>query len=230
MNAEKNYFLKSLVYPLLVLIVMWVVKAIEYYSDADFSHLGILPLKVEGLVGIIMAPFIHDNFDHLISNSVPLFLLMVSLFYFYRGLSGRVFILVYLLSGFCVWLSGREAYHIGSSTLVYGLASFLFFSGILRRDSRLAALTLVIAFLYGSLVWGIFPDFFPGRNISFEGHLWGLVVGVVFAIFYKKKGPQRVKYSWELEEEVTPEMEANGTPTDSFWRAPRNFDEFMFKL
>ena len=141
-----------------------------------------------------------------------------------------VFLLIYFISGICVWLSGREAYHIGASGLVYGMAGFLFFSGILRRDSRLAAITMVIAFLYGSMVWGIFPDFFPGKNISFEGHLWGLAAGVIFAIYYRKQGPQRVKYSWELEEKISPDDEAKGTPTDSFWRAPRNFDDFMFKL
>jgi membrane associated rhomboid family serine protease len=230
MNTEKNHFLKSLIFPLLTLIVMWMVKIVEYYGKYDFTHLGILPLKAAGLVGIITAPFIHGNFDHLISNSIPLFLLMLSLFYFYKGISGRVFLLIYFVTGICIWLSGRDAYHIGASGLVYGIAGFLFLSGILRRDSRLAAITLVIAFLYGSLVWGIFPDFFPGKNISFEGHFWGLAAGAIFAIYYRKQGPQRVKYSWELEEEISPEDEAKGTPTDSFWRAPRNFDDFMFKF
>lgn len=230
MNAEKNHFLKSLTFPLLVLLAMWMVKVIEYYSKSDFSFLGILPLKAKGLIGIVTSPFIHENFDHLISNSIPLFLLMLTLFYFYRGISGRVFLLIYFVTGICVWLSGRDAYHIGASGLVYGIAGFLFFSGILRRDSRLAAITLVIAFLYGSMVWGIFPDFFPGKNISYEGHFWGLAAGVVFAIYYRKQGPQRVKYSWELEEQVSPGDESKGTPTDSFWRAPRNFDDFMFKL
>jgi membrane associated rhomboid family serine protease len=230
MNTEKGHFLKSLIFPLLMLIVMWLVKIIEYYGKYDLSFLGILPLKVAGLVGIATAPFIHANFEHLISNSVPLFLLMLTLFYFYKGISGRVFLLIYFVTGICVWLSGREAYHIGASGVVYGLVGFLFFSGILRRDSRLAAITLVITFLYGSMVWGIFPDFFPGENISFEGHLWGLASGILFAIYYRKQGPQRVKYSWEFEEQVTPEEEETGTPTDSFWPGPRNFDNFMFKL
>lgn len=230
MNTEKNHFLKSLVVPLLILFVMWLVKIIEYYGKFDLSYLGILPLKAKGLVGIITAPFIHENFDHLISNSIPLFLLTLCLFYFYKGISGKVLLLIYFINGICVWLSGRDAYHIGASGLVYGLAGFLFFSGILRRDSRLAAITMVITFLYGSMVWGIFPDFFPDKNISFEGHFWGLAAGVIFAVYYRKQGPQRVKYSWELEEEISPEDEAKGTPTDSFWRAPRNFDDFMFKL
>ena len=230
MDNDKNHFLKSLLISLLFVIAMWAVKLIEYGQNLDFTEWGILPLKLAGLVGIITAPFIHENFQHLISNTIPFFLLMLTLFYFYKGISGRVLILIWLVDGVCVWLSGREAYHIGASGIVYGLASFLFFSGILRRDSRLAAITLVIAFLYGSMIWGVFPDFFPGKNISFEAHLWGLIAGVVFAIFYRKQGPQRLRYSWELEEEVPEELNENQTPSDIYWNGPNNFDDFIFKL
>jgi len=229
MNTDKNHFLKSLIFPVFLLIVMWIVKFIEYNWKLDFVRFGVLPLKAEGLVGIITAPLIHENFKHLISNSLPLFLLTLTLFYFYKKIAGKVFLLIYLIDGICVWLSGREAYHIGASGIVYGLASFLFFSGIIRRDSRLAAITMLIAFLYGSMIWGIFPDFFPDKNISYEAHLWGLVAGVVFAIYYKRQGPQKRKYSWEIEEEKQKEN-SNGITGDVFWNAPNNFDDFMFKL
>ena len=228
MNTDKNYFIKSLIFPTLLLVVMWLVKLIEYNWNFNFANMGIMPLKAQGLIGIITAPFIHENIQHLISNSVPLFLFSLTLFYFYKGISGKVFVLIYLIVGICVWLSAREAYHIGASGIVYGLGSFLFFSGIIRRDSRLAAITLVISFLYGSMVWGIFPDFFPEKNISFESHLWGLVSGVLFAIFYRKEGPQRQKYSWEGEEEL-PEN-SDGITGDVFWSSPNNFEDFIFKL
>jgi membrane associated rhomboid family serine protease len=230
MENTKNHFLKSLIIPLLLLVLMWVVKLVEYSTGQEFTQLGILPLKAEGLVGIITAPFVHENFQHLISNSIPFFLLTLALFYFYKGISARVLIFIWLIDGICVWLSGREAYHIGASGIIYGVASFLFFSGILRRDSRLAAITLAIAFVYGSMVWGIFPDFFPDKNISYEAHLWGLITGVVFAIFYRKQGPQRLRYSWELEQEVPDDEGENKTPSDIYWSAPNNFDDFMFKL
>ncbi len=229
MNTDKNHFLKSLIFPVFLLIVMWIVKLIEYNWKLDFVRFGVLPLKAEGLIGILTAPLIHENFKHLISNSLPLFLLTLTLFYFYKGIAGRIFLLIYLIVGICVWLSGREAYHIGASGVVYGLASFLFFSGIIRRDSRLAAITMLIVFLYGSMIWGIFPDFFPDKNISYEAHLWGLVAGVVFAIYYKRQGPQKRKYSWEIEEEKQ-EENSNGITGDVFWNAPNNFDDFMFKL
>lgn len=230
MNTDKNHFFKSLVIPALMLIAMWIVKLVEYYGHNDFAFLGIYPLKITGLIGVITSPFIHANFEHLISNSLPFFLLSLTLFYFYKGIAGRVFLLIYFLDGILVWLSGAEAYHIGASGVVYGLASFLFFSGIVRRDSRLAAITLVIAFLYGSMVWGIFPDFFPGKNISFESHLWGLIIGVVFAIFYRKEGPKRLSYSWELEKEVPEEEGEDITPGDVYWNAPGNFANFIFKF
>jgi len=229
MNTDKNHFLKSLIFPLLLLIVMWIVKLIEYNWKFDFVRFGVLPLKVSGLIGIVTSPFIHENFKHLISNSLPLFLLTLTLFYFYKGIAGRIFLLIYFIVGVCVWLSGREAYHIGASGIVYGLASFLFFSGIIRRDSKLAAITMLIAFLYGSMIWGIFPDFFPDKNISYEAHLWGLVAGVAFAIYYKRQGPQKQKYSWEIEEEKQ-EENSDGITGDVFWKAPNNFDDFMFKL
>ena len=96
--------------------------------------------------------------------------------------------------------------------MVYGLAAFLFFSGILRKDTRLAAITLVIAFFYGSMVWGIFPDFFPGKNISYESHLWGLLTGLVFAVYYRKSGPARPVYSWEFEPEDSEENNEDDIP------------------
>ncbi len=230
MNDNKKHFLRSLILPAFLLIVMWVVKLIEYNWKLSFTFLGVYPLKAEGLIGIITSPFIHENFQHLISNSLPFFLLSLTLFYFYKGVAGKVFFMIWFIEGVCVWLSARAAYHIGASGIVYGLASFLFFSGVIRRDSRLSAITLVIAFLYGSMVWGIFPDFFPGKDISYESHLWGLISGVVFAIYYRKQGPQRLRYSWELEQEVPDEEGENKTPSDIYWNAPNNFDEFMFKL
>ncbi len=109
--------------------------------------------------------------------------------------------MIYFLTGLLVWLGAKEAYHIGASGVVYGLASFLFFSGIIRKDVRLMAITLFVAFIYGSLIWGIFPEFFPNQNVSTESHFWGLVVGFVLAFYYRKKGPQKKKYDWEYEED-----------------------------
>ena len=215
MKEDKIFFFKSLLFPLLILFSMWMVKFLEFIFNLNFVEFGVYPLKITGLLGTITAPFIHENFQHLISNSVPFFLLSLALFYFYKGIAGRVLTLIWIINGVCVWLSGREAYHIGASGVVYGLAAFLFFSGILRKDTRLAAITLVIAFFYGSMVWGIFPDFFPGKNISYESHLWGLLTGLVFAVYYRKSGPARPVYSWELEPEDSEENNEDDIPKNT---------------
>lgn len=100
--------------------------------------------------------------------------------------------------GIWVWVGGRSGYHIGASGLVYGLASFLFFSGVIRNDIRLLAISLLVVFLYGSMIWGIFPIF---PQVSWESHMLGGISGLVLAIYYRKYGPQKKVYEWELEEE-----------------------------
>lgn len=205
MNSEKRKILKSLVPPLLFILLLWLIKLGEHLTHSELTVLGIYPRHLSGLPGIISSPLIHKDFEHLFANSIPLFVLGASLFYFYREIAVKVFLFILLITGMSVWIGAREAYHIGASGVVYGLAAFLFASGILRREPRLLAITLLVTFLYGSLVWGIFPDFFPEKNISYEGHFWGLVSGLLLAFYFRKEGPQRKVYDWETEE--TPDEE-----------------------
>ena len=178
---------------------MWLVKIIEILFEIDLSGFGIYPLTLKGVPGILFSPFIHADFNHLFSNSLPLFLLGVALFYFYSEVALKVFILTFFLTGILVWVAGRDAWHIGASGLVYGLASFLFFSGIIRRYFRLIALSLLIVFLYGSMVWGLFPGVY--KNVSWESHMLGFFSGVVLAIWFRKEGPQAPVYQWLEDEE-----------------------------
>lgn len=198
MLSEKKKVIHSLVFPLFFLIILWLIKIVEYTLDESFANLGVYPLKIKGLIGIITAPLIHSNFSHLISNSTPILLLSFSLFYFYRKVAYRVFFLIYFISGLWVWVSARPSFHIGASGIVYGLAAFLLLSGILRRNINLMGLSLLIIFLYGSLIWGIFP---MEQKISWESHLMGMIAGIVLAIYYKKEGPQRKRFDWEDENE-----------------------------
>ncbi|MBE9480650.1 MAG: rhomboid family intramembrane serine protease [Bacteroidetes bacterium] len=197
MNSEKQKFYHSLVFPFFFLLLIWLVKIIEVLFNLDFSYFGIYPLTAKGLIGIIASPLIHSSFSHLFANSIPLFVLSVTLFYFYKQIAYKVFFLIYLITGIWVWFGGREAFHIGASGLVYGLAAFLFVSGLIRKNPRLLAITLIVTFLYGSMIWGIFPDFFPEKNISWESHLMGLVAGLILAFYYRKTGPQPKRYEWE---------------------------------
>jgi membrane associated rhomboid family serine protease len=208
---EKQKIFKSLIPPFLFILLLWLIKVGEILTHTELTFLGIYPLRASGLLGILTSPLIHKDTDHLMANSIPLFVLGGSLFYFYREIALKVLALILLITGLSVWIGGREAYHIGASGVVYGLASFLFTSGIIRREPRLLAITMLVTFLYGSMVWGIFPDFFPERNISYEAHLWGLVSGILLAFYYKKEGPQRRKYDWELEEEL--ELDDNEDPS-----------------
>ena len=202
MANEKQNILKSLLPPALIILLLWLIKLGEIITQTDLHHLGIYPLKLEGLTGIITAPLVHGDIKHLSANSVPLFVLAACLLYFYREIAIKTAIIIYIITGICVWVGGRESWHIGASGVVYGLAGFLFFSGIFRRDSRLLAITMLVTFLYGSLVWGVFPDFFPEENISYESHFWGLVTGSILAFYFRREGPKKKKYLWEIEEEI----------------------------
>ncbi len=202
MKEEKRKLIIALIIPFSLLFIMWMVKLIEYIFGVSFADYGNYPLDIKGLQGIILMPFIHGSWDHLMANSVSFLVLSSALFYFYSNISMRVLIGIWVLSGIWVWFGGRPSWHIGASGIIYGLSSFLFFSGIIRKDSRLAALALIVTFLYGSLIWGVFPDFFPKeKHISWEGHLGGAVAGFILAAYYRHSGPKQKQYSWELEDE-----------------------------
>lgn len=215
-QEEKLRIISSMLYPTLFVALMWLVKVAELIFDIRFSYLGVLPMHIEGLTGIVTSPFVHGDLAHLSANTIPVWVLGSVLFYVYRPIAWKVFLLIWLITGLWVWFWGREAHHIGASGIVYGLASFLFFSGIFRRDVHLLAITFLVAFLYGSMVWGIFPDLFPEKNISWESHLMGLLAGLVLALFFKSEGPQRKKYSWELEEDDLPDED----DPDAYWNRP----------
>jgi membrane associated rhomboid family serine protease len=201
MEKEEKKILHSLFIPTIFLVLMWLVKVAEWTFAIRLSFLGIHPLHADGLPGIFLSPFIHGDWKHLAANSVPIIVLGSALYLFYRPIATKVLILIILLTGIWVWLGARENYHIGASGVIYGLSSFLLLSGIIRKESRLMALSLIVVFLYGSMIWGIFPELFPEKNISWEGHLSGLIAGVVLAVFYRREGPQRKRYSWEFEED-----------------------------
>ena len=204
MKLEKRIFTHSLIFPAAFVFLIWVVEIIEQITGLSFVQFGVYPLHLKGLPGILFSPFIHSDFNHLISNSIPFFILSFALVYFYRRISYRIFIQMYLLAGLCVWLSGREAWHIGASGVVYALAAFHFVSGIIRNDTRLLTLSVVVVFLYGGMVWGMFPI---NPDVSWEGHLWGAISGVVLAFYYRKYIIRRDKFDWEDEEEDDEEDE-----------------------
>lgn len=197
-EMEKRIFIHSLIFPAAFVFVFWLIEIAKQTFGISLVQLGVYPLHVKGLTGIFFSPLIHSGFNHLASNSVPFFILMFMLIYFYRRISYRIFIQLYLLSGICVWLSGREAWHIGASGVIYAMAAFHFLSGIIRDDVRLLTLSITVIFIYGGMVWGMFPI---NPDVSWEGHLWGAVSGVGLALYYRKYTIRREKFDWEYEEE-----------------------------
>jgi membrane associated rhomboid family serine protease len=204
----KKKLLLSIIVPGIFVFLMWLVKIIEVLFETDLSFLGIYPLEIKGLPGVLFSPLIHENFKHLFDNSLPLFFLSTAVFYFYSEVALKVSVWTYLLTGLFVWLAGREAYHIGASGLVYGFASFLFFSGIIRRYFRLIALSLLIVFLYGSMVWGMLPELY--KNVSWESHMLGFVSGIILSVWFRNEGPQRPVVEWMDEEEEGEEETGGG--------------------
>lgn len=196
--TEKKRFLFALFFPINFIVLIWIVKLIEIYFNISFVEWGVLPRSISGLKGILLMPFIHSDYSHLINNSIPILILGSSLFYFYRPVAFKVILWSTLMSGLWVWISARGNYHIGASGLVYSLFGFLFFSGFIRKHYRLVAISFLVAFLYGSMVLGIFPI---SKGVSFEGHLWGMLAGIALAYYYRNIGLKHKPYVWVNEDE-----------------------------
>lgn len=173
----------SMTIPLFTLLVMALVKYTEVVGHVDFGGLGVLPRVPKGLLGIVTGPLVHGDMQHLMNNALSLFLFGTALFYFYRRVAIKVWLIIYFVSGSLIWLFARGGYsHIGISGVIYGLGFFLFFGGVLKKNRRLAVLSLLLTFFYGSMIWGVLPG---DPRISWEGHLSGAVVGVVLAVYYR---------------------------------------------
>jgi len=198
MDEEKKKIIRSILYPSLFVGILWLVKVVEELSGVNLVVYGLYPRTWPGLLGIITCPLLHSSYSHLFSNSIPLLVLGAMTFYFYRPVAFSVFFWVYFMSGIWLWAAGREANHVGASGLVYGFAAFLFFSGIIRKERTLMVLSMLIVFLYGSMVWGLFPIY---PRISWEAHLLGSLAGVITAFYFRKEGPQAKKFEGEDEED-----------------------------
>jgi membrane associated rhomboid family serine protease len=157
-------------------------------------------------LGVIPMPFLHGDYSHLFSNSIPLFVLLFSLFYFFQKKAMLIVMMTWFMVGILTWVIGTEGTHIGASGIVYALAFFLVTISILKLETKLMAYSLIIIFLYGSIVWGFFPQLFPDKHISWEGHLAGAITGIILAFFYRNEGPVKQVYFEDEEiEEVCDE-------------------------
>ncbi len=185
-----------IIYPVFFVLTIWLVFWFEVRFGFNFSKYGVYPQTLKGLRGVVLSPFLHGDIKHIYHNTIPLFVLSMALFYFYKPIAWKVILFGILFSGFFTWCIGRPSYHIGASGLIYVLVSFTFFKGVFAKHYRLIALSLLIIFLYGSMIWYAIP---VKEGISWEGHLSGLVTGLLFALFFRKEIAKPKKYAWEQE-------------------------------
>lgn len=197
-QVSTGNFRRSLLLAVLFTVVIWLIWISAELCQHDLLQYGVFPGQYDALAGVLTAPLVHGSLSHLVSNSLPLLVMLTILFYIYPKSSLIVLITLYIGSGLIVWLIARPAWHIGASGLTHGLMFFLFTVGLLRRDALSAVFAMTVFFLYGSMVWGIFPRD-PG--ISFEYHLAGAVIGVLLAFILRNfdSKPEPERYDWQDE-------------------------------
>ena len=213
-----KYSNNIIIFPLMILFTNWLVFWYQVRIDSGIKAYGIRPQELEGLIGVVASPFLHGDIHHIYNNSIPLLVLSVALFYFYNKIAWKVIGFGILLSGFMTWFIASSGNHIGASGLVYVLVSFIFFKGIFAKHYRLIALSLVVIFLYGSMIWYVFPI---KSGMSWEGHLSGLITGLVFALIFRKQVAKPERYTWE-----EPDYNEEDDPFMKHFDENGNFIEF----
>ena len=215
-KEERNRLLRSFIVPVVFVAICWLVKGIEEIFRLDFSFLGIKPLQVDGIPGIFLFHFLHGSWSHLFANTLPIIVLGACLYYFYQPIATKIGLLLIFSTGLLTWCGARGGVHIGASALIYGLAFFLMLSGFLRRNRSLVIVSFLVIFLYGSLIWGIYPKYAIDNHISWEGHLAGFIMGIALAIFYRKEGPQQ---EIDNDDDDSDDSESSDD-SDNYWDVP----------
>jgi len=179
--------------------LLWLIQLSNWMLGLGPADLGVRPRELAGLLGVIFAPLLHGGPDHLVANTPPLIVAGTTLLYLYPRSAPSVLPAIWLGPGIAVWLLGRSAMHLGASGLVYGLVSYIFFAGLLRRDRRAIGAAMLVCFLYGAMIWGVLPI---QSNVSWETHLAAGVIGALMAIKLRRVDiPPPKRYSWEDETE-----------------------------
>ncbi len=216
MSSQRKNFLDIISFPLYLVLSLWVVHFAKLMLNLNLGGYGLIPRNMDGALGILTSPFIHGNLQHLMSNSVPLFVLTSIIIIFYRKVAYQSLLLIYVLTGIFVWVAGRgNVSHIGASGVVYGLVSFVFWTGLFRRNVKSVILALLVTLLYSGYFMGVLPT---QKGISWESHLYGALVGIIVAFWYKNVREQ---------DEEKPDPWAD-EPTDKNYFLPRDtFDKTL---
>jgi membrane associated rhomboid family serine protease len=223
-RAASNFRL-SLKAALVALGFCWVVLIFDMAFGLGLHRFGLRPGSYPGMIGIITAPLLHAGAEHLLSNTMPLVVSLTAMFYLYPNSSVRAIPLIWIGSGVIAWIIGRPTVHIGASGLVYGLLAYVFIGGILRRDIRSVSVSLLVGFLYGSMIWGVLPI---RPYMSWELHLSGAIMGAILAIVFRNWDQAPIKrYDWEEDDSVPDwfprddgsefDIPGSAKPTESKW-------------
>ena len=206
-ESDARRLRRSFRWSLSFVALLWAIKAAEVLLSLQLVRYGVYPRQLSGLSGVLWAPLIHGSAYHLFANTAPLVVLGTALFYGSPRSAKILLSVVYIGSTTGVWLFARDAYHIGASGLTFGMMFFLFTVGALRWDRRAIAISLIVFFLYGGMIWGIFPG---ASGVSFESHFFGAFLGIVLAFLLKDRdpAPPQKKYSWEDEDEEDQENDS----------------------
>ncbi len=175
----------SKISPVLLLIgICWAVEIANLVSGRALAAFGILPRTVEGLAGIPLAPFIHGNPAHLVSNTLPLLFLGSIVLFSDRRHFWTITALIALGGGTATWLLAREAYHIGASGLVFGFFGYILARAYYFQNPKAVLFAGLTVFFYGGLIFGVLPGV---PSVSFESHLFGFIAGAAVATLFSRK-------------------------------------------
>ncbi|MCW8925113.1 MAG: rhomboid family intramembrane serine protease [Xanthomonadales bacterium] len=198
-RAQRNFSL-ALKIALWAVLLLWLILIADSMLGLHLARFGLRPRHIPGLVGIFTAPLLHGGFEHLFSNTLPLLISLTAILYLYPASAMRVIPVIWIGSGLLAWFIGRPSLHFGASGFVYGLLAYVFIGGLLRLDMRSVAVSVMVWFLYGSMIWGVLPI---RPNMSWELHLSGAILGVALAIAYRRWDIAPVKrYAWEDDDGV----------------------------
>lgn len=210
-RAQRNFSL-ALKIALWVVLLLWLILIADSVLGLNLARFGLRPRHMSGLVGVFTAPLLHGGFEHLFSNTLPLLISLAAILYLYPASAMRVMPVIWVGSGILAWFIGRPSLHFGASGFVYGLLAYVFIGGLLRLDMRSVAVSVMVWFLYGSMIWGVLPI---RPNMSWELHLSGAILGVALAIVYRRWDITPVKrYTWEDDESVPEWFPQSETPPE----------------
>jgi membrane associated rhomboid family serine protease len=184
LEQARQQLLGSVRWPTAAVVLLWIIHIHQETANWDPGNYGIVSRQVFGIWGILTGPLVHGSWNHLMSNTVPLFVLSALCLFFYRKVARRAIAMIYLLTGVTVWLFARPVSHIGISGVVYGLVAFIFWNGIFRRNFRSIILALLVMLFYSGMFIGIFPD---QEGISWESHLLGSLTGIFTAFWFREE-------------------------------------------